>query len=60
VRRTTADRNPATAAHVRGTIDQADERCDPGSADLLAGTVHVLGPSLDLIETHLQPRPPGE
>jgi hypothetical protein len=56
----TADRNSATAAHVRGRIDQADERCDPGSADLLAGAVHVRGPSLELIETHLQPRPPGE
>src|SRR2546430_2189718 len=40
-----------------GGIDQADGRGDQGSADLLAGVVHVLDPSPYSVESHPQPGP---
>ena len=54
VLRVMADRYAATAEHVRGGIDQADEQGDKGSADLLTGIVHMLDQSLYFLEAHLQ------
>lgn len=54
VLRVMADRYAATAEHVRGGIDRADEQDDEGSADLLTQIVRELDKSLYLVEAHLQ------
>ena len=54
VLRVMADRYAAAAGHVRGGIDQAEERGDTGSADLLTGIVRMLDQSLYFLEAHLQ------
>jgi len=50
----TADQQAAAAGHVRGGTDRPKSRATGGSADLLTGLVHLLGPAPSATESHLQ------